>query len=84
LPTSRWKTVQEEDRQNKELLGLSKQILSLTKEVRSYGDTVERENKQNEELLELSKRTLALTTEVHSLAGAGAATSKPAPEQPSP
>jgi uncharacterized membrane protein len=30
-----WKTVQEEDRQNKELLDLSKQILRLTKEVHS-------------------------------------------------
>jgi uncharacterized membrane protein len=30
-----WKTVQEEDHQNKELLALSKQILDLTKEVRA-------------------------------------------------
>jgi uncharacterized membrane protein len=30
-----WKTVQEEDKQNEELLDLSRQILSLTKEVRS-------------------------------------------------
>src|ERR1700741_3733776 len=30
-----WKTVQEEDKQNKELLDLSKQILALTKEVKS-------------------------------------------------
>jgi hypothetical protein len=30
-----WKTVQEEGHQNKELLELSRQILSLTKEVRS-------------------------------------------------
>jgi uncharacterized membrane protein len=29
-----WKTVQEEDKQNQELLDLSRQILSLTKEVR--------------------------------------------------
>jgi hypothetical protein len=29
-----WKTVQEEDHQNKELLELSRQILALTKEVR--------------------------------------------------
>jgi uncharacterized membrane protein len=70
IADQQWKTVQEEDRQNKELLGLSKQILSLTKEVRSYGDTVSQENKQNEELLELSKRTLALTQEVHSHSGA--------------
>ena len=30
-----WRTVKEEDSQNKELLDLSKQILSLTKEVRT-------------------------------------------------
>jgi uncharacterized membrane protein len=31
-----WKTVQEEDRQNRELLALSNQILALTKEVHAY------------------------------------------------
>src|SRR3954469_24284797 len=36
IADQQWKTVQEEDRQNKELLDLSKQILQLTKEVRSY------------------------------------------------
>ena len=30
-----WKTVQEEDKQNEELLDLSRQILTLTKEVRA-------------------------------------------------
>jgi hypothetical protein len=30
-----WSTVQEEDRQNKDLLDLSRQILELTKEVRA-------------------------------------------------
>jgi uncharacterized membrane protein len=34
-----WETVQDEDRQNKELLDLSKQILELTKEVRAYAAT---------------------------------------------
>jgi len=33
-----WKTVQEEDRQNVELLDISRQILTLTKEVRSLAD----------------------------------------------
>jgi uncharacterized membrane protein len=33
-----WKTVQEEDRQNVELLDISKQILALTKEVRALAD----------------------------------------------
>src|SRR6266446_357604 len=36
LANQEWKTVQEEDRQNKQLLQLSRQILRLTKEVRSY------------------------------------------------
>jgi uncharacterized membrane protein len=70
IADQQWKTVQEEDRQNKELLGLSKQILQLTKEVRSYGDTVQEEQEQNKELLELSKQTLALTKQVHALGGA--------------
>jgi uncharacterized membrane protein len=35
IADAQWKTVQEEDHQNKELLALSKQILDLTKEVRS-------------------------------------------------
>jgi uncharacterized membrane protein len=33
-----WKTVQEEDKQNIELLDLSRQILALTKEVRALAD----------------------------------------------
>jgi uncharacterized membrane protein len=33
-----WKTVQEEDKQNEELLQLSREILQLTKEVRSLAD----------------------------------------------
>jgi uncharacterized membrane protein len=60
-----WMTVQEEDRQNRELLDLSKQILALTKEVRSYGDTVQQERDQNKELLDLSRQTLAMTKQVH-------------------
>jgi uncharacterized membrane protein len=35
IADQQWKTVQEEDQQNKELLDLSRQILELTKEVRS-------------------------------------------------
>jgi uncharacterized membrane protein len=34
IADEQWKTVQEEDRQNVELLDISKQILALTKEVR--------------------------------------------------
>lgn len=36
-----WTTVQLEDKQNEQLLELSKQILRLTKELRSYADSVE-------------------------------------------
>ena len=40
LADEQWKTVQEEDRQNEELLTISKQILDLTKEVHAhYGST---------------------------------------------
>jgi uncharacterized membrane protein len=56
-----WKTVQTEDQQNEELLKLSKQILQLTTEVRSYTDTIQREDDQNQELLSLARETLALT-----------------------
>jgi uncharacterized membrane protein len=38
IADEQWKTVQVEDRQNEELLELSKQILALTKEVRSLAD----------------------------------------------
>jgi uncharacterized membrane protein len=38
IADAQWKTVQEEDHQNKELLELSQQILHLTKEVRTLTD----------------------------------------------
>lgn len=38
IADQQWKTVQEEDQQNVELLDLSRQILTLTKEVRSLAD----------------------------------------------
>jgi uncharacterized membrane protein len=41
-----WHTVQLEDRQNQELLDLSKRILQSTKEVRSHADIVDREDEQ--------------------------------------
>jgi uncharacterized membrane protein len=83
LADQQWRTVQEEDRQNvellrlsnrqdqqtKELLDLSRQILALTKEVRSFADIARQDHEQNEQLLDLSRRTLALTQEVHSHAG---------------
>ena len=41
IADEQWKTVQTEDKQNEELLDLSKQILQLTKEVRSYAAAVQ-------------------------------------------
>jgi uncharacterized membrane protein len=38
IADQQWKTVQEEDRQNVELLEISKQILALTKEVRALAE----------------------------------------------
>jgi uncharacterized membrane protein len=66
LADQQWKTVQEEDRQNKQLLALSRQILRLTQEVRSYGGTVQEESAQNRELLDLSRQTLELTKQLQS------------------
>ena len=66
IADQQWKTVQTEDKQNQELLDLSKQILRLTKEVRSYADTVRTEDKQNRELLDLSRQTLTLTKQLDS------------------
>jgi uncharacterized membrane protein len=72
IADQQWSTVQLEDRQNEQLLDLTKQILQLTKEVRTYADTVQREDDQNRELLSLSQQTLALTKNVKSqLAGDG-------------
>jgi uncharacterized membrane protein len=66
IADQQWKTVQTEDQQNQQLLDLSKQILRLTKELRSYADTVQTEDKQNRELLDLSRQTLTLTKQVDS------------------
>jgi uncharacterized membrane protein len=41
IANRQWRTVQEEDRQNDELLDLSRQILTLTREIRSLSDRKE-------------------------------------------
>jgi uncharacterized membrane protein len=69
IADQQWKMVQDEDHQNEQLLGLSRQILELTKEVRSRADTVQRESDQNDELLGLTRQTLALTKELRSHSG---------------
>jgi hypothetical protein len=64
IADAQWKTVQEEDGQNRELLELSKQILQLTKEVRAFGDTIQGESDQNRRLLDLSQQTLVLAKDL--------------------
>jgi uncharacterized membrane protein len=78
-----WETVQEEDRQNQELLKLSQeqddqnkqlidlsnQILTLTKQMRAFAGDAEADKRHDTELLEVAKRTLALTEELHHGAG---------------
>jgi len=76
IADQQWRTVQEEDEQNKQLLGLSRQILGLTKEVRGFAGLAQQDHEQNEQLLDLSRRTLALTEQVHDAAGASGAASR--------
>src|SRR2546421_5613269 len=59
IADDQWHTVQLEDSQNEELLSLSKQILQLTKEVRSYASQAGHGD-EHKELLDLSRQTLAL------------------------
>jgi uncharacterized membrane protein len=49
IADQQWKTVQEEDRQNKELLDLSRQILELTKQVHSRAGISQPEPHQEDE-----------------------------------
>ncbi len=65
LADQQWRTVQEEDDQNKQLLSLTRQILALTQEVRGYAGLAEDNHEQNEQLLDMARRALALTMEVH-------------------
>jgi uncharacterized membrane protein len=57
IADAQWKTVQEEDRQNRQLLELSERILQLTQEVRKQD--------RNRELLDVSRQTLALARDLH-------------------
>jgi uncharacterized membrane protein len=71
IADQQWRTVKEEDEQNKQLLDLSLQILALTKEVRGFAGLAREDHEQNKQLLDLSRHTLALTKEVHNAAAAG-------------
>ncbi len=75
LADQQWRTVQEENEQNKHLLSLSQQILALTQEVRVYAAIAKDNHEQNEQLLDISRRALALTTEVHAARTSGLRTS---------
>jgi uncharacterized membrane protein len=48
LADQQWRTVQEEDDQNKQLLSLTRQILALTQEVRDYAGLAKDNHEQNE------------------------------------
>jgi len=76
IADQQWRTVREEDEQNKQLLGLSQQILRLTKEVRGFAGLAQQDHERNEQLLDLSRRTLALTEQFHDAAGAGGPASR--------
>jgi uncharacterized membrane protein len=73
IADQQWSTVQEEDEQNEQLLGLSRQILALTKEVRGFAGLAEQDHEHNEQLLDMTRRTLVLTQQVHDAAGPGGA-----------
>lgn len=76
LADQQWETIQDEehqnaellmlsnlqDRQNRELLGLSQQILGLSKEMRAFAAQTHDDRERDAELLDISKRTMALVT----------------------
>ncbi len=78
-----WRTVQEEDRQNKQLIGLSNEqkqqneqlidlsnhILALTQEVRGMTGSAVEDSGHNKEVLTLLKRNVALTEKLQHAAG---------------
>ena len=70
IANQQWRTVQEEDEQNQQLLGLSRQILALTKEVRGFAGLAQQDHEHNQQLLDMTRRTLALTEQAHDAAAA--------------
>ena len=81
LADQQWRTVQEEDEQNRQLLRLSEQILALTQEVRVDAALAKDNHEQNEQLLDISRRTLALSKEIKAaepaILGVAALTERP-------
>jgi uncharacterized membrane protein len=79
LADQQWRMVQEENEQNVQLLDLSKQILALTKEVRTFAGRAEENHEQNEQLLDLSRRNLATIMELKAAIPGGPGRHGPAP-----
>jgi uncharacterized membrane protein len=65
IADQQWRTVQEEDDQNKRLIDISQQILDLTKETRELAAFAKVDHQQNQELLDISRRVFDLTKQVH-------------------
>ena len=80
IADQQWRTVQEEDEQNKQLLDLSQQILALTKETCSLAAFARDDHQQNQELLDVSRRTSELTKQIH--ASVAVSAEGHAPNQP--
>jgi uncharacterized membrane protein len=76
IADQQWRTVQEEDAQNRQLLGLSRRILALTKEVRGFAGLAQQDHAHNQQLLEMTRRTRSLTEQVNDATGAGGAASR--------
>jgi uncharacterized membrane protein len=57
IADQQWKTVQEEERQNKKLIHLSQHILALTKEIRALAETVQADHQHNERHPSTAART---------------------------
>jgi uncharacterized membrane protein len=64
IADQQWRTVQEEDEQNKKLIDLSEQILALTRETRDFASLARVDHQHNQELLDVSNRTLELTKQL--------------------
>jgi uncharacterized membrane protein len=79
IADEQWRTVQEEDAQNKKLIDLSEQILALTKETRGLAELARTDSERNHELLDVSRRTLDLTKQVHAATASGTADGGAAP-----
>ena len=79
IADQQWRTVREEDEQNRQLLELSQQILALTKETRSLASFARDNYQQNQELLDVSRRASEVTKQIYA-----SITASPAGRGPNP